>query len=66
VRFDTGLYSFESPSGVETIGEIGVSVGGSHKAKGASEGLAVHQSIIDRPSETEKEDILKWQGGGTW
>jgi hypothetical protein len=46
-RFDTSLYSFESRSGVETIFEIGVRAGASEKAKGASEGFGVNQSIVD-------------------
>jgi hypothetical protein len=62
-RFDTSLYSFESPSGAETIGEIGVIVGASQNAKSASEAFAVKQSIVDRHSETETEDILRWDGG---
>jgi hypothetical protein len=65
-RFDTSLYSFESVSGVETIFEIGVSVRASQKAKGASEGFVVNQSIIDQPSETQKEDITRWEDGRTW
>jgi hypothetical protein len=39
--------------------EVGVRVGASGKAKGASEGFAVNQSTVDRPSETETEDILR-------
>jgi hypothetical protein len=35
----TSLYSFESASEAETIGEIGVNVGASEKAKAASEGF---------------------------
>jgi hypothetical protein len=42
------LYSFESASGAETIGEIGVRVGASEKAKGASEGSLVNHLIRDR------------------
>jgi hypothetical protein len=34
----------------------------SEKAKGASEGFVVNQSIIDRRSETETEDIMRWEG----
>jgi hypothetical protein len=60
------LHSFESASGVETILEIGVRVRASGKAKGTSEGFVVNQSIIDRPSETEKEDIIRWKGGRAW
>jgi hypothetical protein len=36
-RFDTTLYSFESASSAETIGEIGVRARTPGKAKGASE-----------------------------
>jgi hypothetical protein len=55
------LYSFESASGGETILEIGVRVRASEKAKGASKGFTVNQSIVDRPSETEieTEDIIR-------
>jgi hypothetical protein len=53
---------FESASGVETIFEIGVRVGASGKAKGASEGFAVNQSIVDRRAEREAEDIMRWEG----
>jgi hypothetical protein len=56
------LFSFESASGVETIFEIGVRVGGSGKAKGASEAFVVNQSIVYRASERETEDILRWEG----
>jgi hypothetical protein len=49
----------ESASGVETISEIGMRVGASEKAKGTSEGFAVNQSIIDRRSERETEDIMR-------
>jgi hypothetical protein len=45
--------------GVETIGEIGVRVGASGKAKGTSEGFGVNESIADRPPETETEDIMR-------
>jgi hypothetical protein len=62
-RFDTSLYSFELPAGAETIGEIGVMVGASEKVKSASEALIVNQSIIDRRSETEPEDFLRWERG---
>jgi hypothetical protein len=37
----------ESPSGVETIFEIGVMMGASGKVKGTSEVFVVNQSIID-------------------
>jgi hypothetical protein len=57
---------FESPSGVETSGDIGVRVEASGKAKGASEGLLVNKSIVDRASETETEDIMRWEGGRPW
>jgi hypothetical protein len=60
------LYSFESASGVETIFEIGVRVGTSGKAKGASEGFVVNQSIVDTRLETETEDIMRWEGGRAW
>jgi hypothetical protein len=50
----------ESASGVETIFEVDVRVGASGKAKDASEGFIVNQSIIDRASETETEDIMRW------
>jgi hypothetical protein len=50
-------------SGAETIAEIGVSVGASEKAKGALEGFALNQSIVDCPSETGKKDIMRWEGG---
>jgi hypothetical protein len=40
-----------------------VRVGASGKAKGASEGFAVNQSIIDRRLETEAKDIMRWEGG---
>jgi hypothetical protein len=43
-----------------------VRVGVSEKAKGALQGLAVNQSITDRPSETEKEDIMRWESGRAW
>jgi hypothetical protein len=43
-----------------------VSVGASETAKGTSEGFAVNQSIIDRCSETETEDIMRWEGGRAW
>jgi hypothetical protein len=50
-----GIYTrIESASGVETIVEIDVKVGAPGKAKGTSEGFTVNQSIIDRPSETQK------------
>jgi hypothetical protein len=64
-RFDTSLDSFESAPGAETIGEIGVSVSASWKAKRASEAFVVDQSIADRCSETETEaeDIMRWEGG---
>jgi hypothetical protein len=42
---------------------MGVRAGASEKAKGVSEGFAVNQSIVDRPSETEKEDIMRWELG---
>jgi hypothetical protein len=45
------------------IFEIGVRVGASGKAKGASERFAVNQSIIDRRSETETKDIMRWEDG---
>jgi hypothetical protein len=48
------LNSFESTSGVETIGEIGVRAGASGKAKGASEGFIVNHLITDRRSETQR------------
>jgi hypothetical protein len=41
-------------------------VGASEQAKGTSDGFAVNQSIIDRPSETETEDIMRWEGGRAW
>jgi hypothetical protein len=31
-----------------------------------SEGLIVNKSIIDRPSETETDDIMRWEGGKAW
>jgi hypothetical protein len=62
-RFDTSFYPFESPSGVKTIGEIGVIVGASQKVKSGSEAFVVNQSIIDRRSETATEDIMRWEGG---
>jgi hypothetical protein len=62
-RFDTNLYLLESPSGAETIFEIGVRVGASEKVTGASEGFAIQGSIADRCSEKHKEDIKKWEGG---
>jgi hypothetical protein len=65
-RFDANLYSFGSASGVETIFEISMRVGASGKAKGASEGFAVSQSIIDRASETKTKDIMRWEGNGAW
>jgi hypothetical protein len=40
-----------------------VTVGALEKAKSASEGLAVNQSIIDRRSERETEDIMIWESG---
>jgi hypothetical protein len=43
-----------------------VKVGSSQKVKSASEAFAVNQSIIDRRSETETEDILIWEGGRAW
>jgi hypothetical protein len=43
-----------------------VRVGASEKAKGVSEGIAVNQSIIDRSSETETDDIMRWEGGRAW
>jgi hypothetical protein len=49
--------------GSETIFEIIVRVGASGKAKGTSEGFVVNQLIIDRPSETETEDIIRWESG---
>jgi hypothetical protein len=48
------LYSFESPSGVETIFEIGVTVGAPKKAEGVSEAFGVNHSIIDRPQKQKK------------
>jgi hypothetical protein len=57
------LHSFKSASGAETIFEIGVRAGASEKAKGASEGFVMKGSIADRRSETEKEDIMRWEGG---
>jgi hypothetical protein len=45
------------------IREIGVSVGLSEKAKSAPDAFVVNQSIVDRASETETEDILRWEGG---
>jgi hypothetical protein len=56
------LYSFESASGVETIHKIGPRVGASEKAKGASEGFEAEGSIADRRSETQTEDIIRWEG----
>jgi hypothetical protein len=53
-------------AGVETIFEIAVRVGASEKATGASEGFAVNQTIIDRCSETETEDITRGKGGKAW
>jgi hypothetical protein len=55
----TTLYSFESASEAETIGEIGVNVGASEKAKAASEGFVIKGPIADRGSETETEDITR-------
>jgi hypothetical protein len=57
----TSSYSFESASGAETIGEIGVRVGASEKANGASEGFIVNHSIADQCSETE--DIMRGESG---
>jgi hypothetical protein len=57
------LYLFELLSGVETIFEIDGRVGVSGKAKGASEAFAVKQPIVDRHSETETDDILRWESG---
>jgi hypothetical protein len=65
-RINTSLYSFESASGVETAFEICVRIGASEKAKGASEGFAVDQSIVNRPPETETEDMMRWEGGRAW
>jgi hypothetical protein len=45
---------------------MGVRVGASGKAKGASEGFVVGQSVVDRRSETETEDIMRWEGGRAW
>jgi hypothetical protein len=57
----------ESASGVETISEIGVMVGVSEKAKGASEGFAVNGSIADCSSEIAKEEeIMPWESGRAW
>jgi hypothetical protein len=55
-RFDMSLYSFKSASalGVETIFEIRASVGASGKAKRASEGYVVNQSIIDPPQKQKQ------------
>jgi hypothetical protein len=53
------LYSFESASGTETIGEIGVSLGASDEGKGTLKGTAVNGSIVDRNSEIQNEDIVK-------
>jgi hypothetical protein len=44
------------------ICEIGVRLGASEKAKGASEGFEVEGSIADRRSEKHKEDIMRWEG----
>jgi hypothetical protein len=65
-RFDTSLYSFESASGAETIGRIEVTVGASQKVKSASEGFEVGSSVTDQPSETQREDIMRWEGGRAW
>jgi hypothetical protein len=43
-----------------------VRIGASGKARGASEGFAVDQSIIDLRSETETEDVMRWEGGRAW
>jgi hypothetical protein len=43
-----------------------VRVGASGKAKGTSEGFVVNQLIIDRVSEKETEDIMRWEGGRDW
>jgi hypothetical protein len=40
-----------------------VSDAASEKAKGASEQIALNKSIVDRPSEREKEDITRWKSG---
>jgi hypothetical protein len=56
------LYSFESVTGVETIFEIRGRVGVSEKAESASEGFRDNESIVDLPSETETEDIMRWEG----
>jgi hypothetical protein len=53
-------------SGAETIREIDVSVGASQTAKSASKAFVVNQSIIDRASETETEDILRWESERAW
>jgi hypothetical protein len=36
------------------------------KAKRTSEAFAVNRSIIDRRSETETKDIMRWEGGRIW
>jgi hypothetical protein len=48
------------------IFEIGARVGASGQVKGASEAFVINQSIIERRSETEKEDIMTWEGGRAW
>jgi hypothetical protein len=43
-----------------------VRVGASGKAKGMAEAYIVNQSIIDRLSETETKDIMRWEGERDW
>jgi hypothetical protein len=43
-----------------------VRVGASGKAKRMWERFVVDQSIIDRPSETEKEHIMRWERRRAW
>jgi hypothetical protein len=43
-----------------------VRVRASEKAKDASEGFAVNQSVVDRRLETETEDMMRWEGGRAW
>jgi hypothetical protein len=51
---------------VETILEICVRVGASEKAKGTSKAFVVNHSIIDRASEIETEDIMRWEDSRAW
>jgi hypothetical protein len=43
-----------------------VRVGASGKAKRTSIAFVANQSIVDRASETETEDIMRWEGGRAW